>query len=139
MIMKEVTERDLRMPEFRDAKLEDLEFRDDGKIVRKDRWETAIRKIAYLTQINTREGFEIDDVVNRVEALMGGHWTAIDDTEQEDWPEMSTYLDLRCKDGSILNKVRKNNDDTFIWNGLFTPLDKVQDWRVSDNKDMDHE
>lgn len=43
--MREVTERDIRMPEFRDANLEDLEFMGDGKVVRKDRWETGIRKI----------------------------------------------------------------------------------------------
>ena len=37
-----VTEEDFRMPEFRGAKVEDYEFRKDGKIVRKDRWERGI-------------------------------------------------------------------------------------------------
>lgn len=137
--MQEVTERDLRMPEFRDAKLEDLEFRDDGKIVRKDRWEKAVRKIANFMEFNSRKGFEIDDVVKKVESLVGGHWIAIDETEEEDWPEMSTFLDLRCKDGSIVNKVRRNIDDTFIWNGLFITPEKVQGWRVTDNRSMDNE
>ena len=67
--MREVTERDIRMPEFRDVKLEDLEIRDDGKIVRKDRWETGIRRIRGLLGDQRRE-FEIDDVVQAVEAIV---------------------------------------------------------------------
>ena len=63
-----VTEIDLRMPEFRDPdlKLEELEFRSsDGKIVRKDRWETGFRSIATALGFNAREGFEIPDVVKK--------------------------------------------------------------------------
>lgn len=67
--MRKVTERDLRIPEFRDAVLEDLEFRDDGKIVRKDRWETGIRRIRRALGDHRRE-FEIDDIVHAVEALV---------------------------------------------------------------------
>ena len=67
--MREVTERDIRMPEFRDAKLEDLEFRPDGKIVRKDRWETGIHKIRRTLGDQRRE-FEIYDIVRAVEALV---------------------------------------------------------------------
>jgi hypothetical protein len=68
MSQREVTERDLRMPEFRDAKVEDLEFRRDGKIVRKDRWETGMHRIASALGFSSREGFEIDDVVAAVES-----------------------------------------------------------------------
>ncbi len=64
-----VTERDIRMPEFRDAKLEDLEFRSDGKVVRKDRWETGIHRIRDALGDCRRE-FEIDDIVQAVEALV---------------------------------------------------------------------
>ncbi len=67
--MQEVTERDIRMPEFRDAKIEDLEFRSDGKIVRKDRWEAGIHKIRDVLGDRRRE-FEIDDIVKAVEALV---------------------------------------------------------------------
>ena len=67
--MREVTERDIRMPEFRDAKLEELEFRDDGKVVRKDRWETGIRRIRQALGDRRRE-FEIADIVAAVEALV---------------------------------------------------------------------
>lgn len=69
MSKEQVTERDIRMPEFKDAKLEDLEFRDDGKVVRKDRWETGIRSIRSILGDYRRE-FEISDVVNAVRALV---------------------------------------------------------------------
>ena len=67
--MSEVTERDIRMPEFRDAKIEDLEFREDGKIVRKDRWETAVHSIRYALGDHRRE-FEVTDIVRAVAALV---------------------------------------------------------------------
>lgn len=65
---REVTERDFRMPEFRDAKPEDYEFRADGKVVRKDRWHNGILSIASIVGMNVRS-FEIDDVVERVREL----------------------------------------------------------------------
>lgn len=64
-----VTERDFRMPEFADAKVEDYEFRKDGKVVRKDRWETGIRNIASILGLLKNREFEIQDVVNAVAAL----------------------------------------------------------------------
>lgn len=67
--MRNVTERDLRMPEFRDAALEDLEFREDGKIVRKDRWEMGIRRIRTALG-DSRSEFEVEDVVQAVKALV---------------------------------------------------------------------
>lgn len=67
--MRTVNERDFRMPEFVDAKPEDYEFRADGKIVRKDRWEQAIQKIRNRLGDNRRE-FEIQDIINAVEALV---------------------------------------------------------------------
>jgi hypothetical protein len=67
----EVTERDFRMPEFRDAKVEDYEFRrGDGKLVRKDRWERGIRSIAYELFGDTGRDFEIEEVVDGFKALM---------------------------------------------------------------------
>lgn len=65
---RDVTEQDVRLPEFRDAKLADLEFRDDGKIVRKDRWERGIRTIASDLGLNARS-LEIDDVINTARTL----------------------------------------------------------------------
>lgn len=53
--MREVTEKDFRKPEFRDAKVEDYEFRDDGKLVRKDRFQTTVFKIASILHIRDFE------------------------------------------------------------------------------------
>ena len=66
---KQVTEQDFRMPEFRDANPEDYEFRKDGVIVRKDRWENGMISIANALGFDIRGGFEIDDVVNHVRAM----------------------------------------------------------------------
>lgn len=81
---REVTERDFRLPEFRDAKVEDYELRGDGKVVRKDRWEMAIHTIRDLCGIGSRREFEIPEVVEAVRALRPGkpynliHWTPKD-------------------------------------------------------------
>lgn len=66
--MRTVTEQDFRMPEFRDAKVEDYEIREDGKLVRKDRWQRAIWSITSIVGMSVRE-FEIDDVVEAVRKL----------------------------------------------------------------------
>jgi hypothetical protein len=63
-----VTERDFRMREFADAKVEDYEFREDGKVMRKDRWETGIRKIASILKLG-RGDWEVSEVVQAVAAL----------------------------------------------------------------------
>lgn len=67
--MRVVTERDLRAPEFAEGTSEDYEFRDDGKIVRKDRWERGIRSIAAMLG-RVRGGFEISELVEDVRALV---------------------------------------------------------------------
>ena len=97
-----VTEQDFRMPEFRTAKLEDYEFRADGKVVRKDRWEAAVQSIRFLVGIETRE-FEIDDVVAKVQALAeaDSNWTEYTDDDEE----LPERLDVQLNDGSILVNV----------------------------------
>lgn len=67
--MREVTERDFRRPEFMNADPKDYEFRSDGKIVRKDRWETAVHRIRSVLG-DTRREFEIEDVIDAVHALV---------------------------------------------------------------------
>lgn len=68
--MREVTEADFRMPEFRNAKPEDYEFRADGKLVRKDRWEHGICQIASIMGLDVKRGeWEIDDVVMLVRSM----------------------------------------------------------------------
>lgn len=65
-----VTERDFRMQQFRDADPADYEMRDDGRIVRRDRWEMTVRKIAGLMGYDAREGFETDLLVMTVSSLV---------------------------------------------------------------------
>lgn len=69
MDKKKVIEADFRKPEFVDANPDDYEFRADGAIVRKDRWERGIRSIAYHLTDGCR-GFEITNLVYVVEWLM---------------------------------------------------------------------
>lgn len=64
-----ITERDLRIPEWRDVNIADLERREDGTIARKDRWERGIRQIAGIVGIDPRQGFEVDDVVKMVREM----------------------------------------------------------------------
>jgi hypothetical protein len=78
MSKEQVTERDIRMPEFKDAELDDLEFRADGKVVRKDRWENAIHSIRYALG-DTRREFEISDVISAVRALVATIETPIEE------------------------------------------------------------
>lgn len=70
MDSRKVIESDFRKPEFLYADPEDFEFRRDGKIVRKDRWERGIRKIAARITNDARE-FEINNLVDVVEWLLG--------------------------------------------------------------------
>ncbi|RKV76731.1 MAG: hypothetical protein D8H97_20705 [Neisseria sp.] len=72
--MRKVTFDDFIMPEYRGKNPEDYEFREDGKIVRKDRWENGIHRIHTLL-INASlmakdPEFEIDDVVNAVRSIL---------------------------------------------------------------------
>ena len=52
--------------EFRDADPADLEWREDGSLARRDRWERGIREIASIVGLDPRKDFEIDDVVAAV-------------------------------------------------------------------------
>ncbi|WP_070065511.1 hypothetical protein [Pseudomonas citronellolis] len=95
--MRQATERDFRRPEFMDANAEDYEIRDDGAVVRKDRWEMGIRHLACLVGLS-RE-FEIPDVLARAEEVLGGWMIA----EPDDFSDMLTgKVDLKLSCGSIL-------------------------------------
>lgn len=66
---RDVTERDLRHPDYAEGEPADYEFRADGRIVRKDRWETAIHSIRYELGDRRRE-FEVSEIVNAVRAMI---------------------------------------------------------------------
>jgi hypothetical protein len=78
-----VTERDFRAPQFRDADPADYEFRDDGAIVRKDRWEVAVRRIRGLVGDQRRE-FEVADVIAAVAALVAAIEEPPEELEEDD-------------------------------------------------------
>lgn len=73
-VMRKVMLDDFIIPEFRGKNPEDYEFRHDGKIVRKDRWENGIHKIHTMLveagAMNDQPEFEIDDVVESVRSLL---------------------------------------------------------------------
>lgn len=70
---RKVTLEDFIMPEYRGKNPDDYEFRGDGKIVRKDRWETGIHRIHTLlvdVEIMPDSPGEIGEVVKTVELLI---------------------------------------------------------------------
>jgi hypothetical protein len=98
------------MPEFKDAKLEDYEFRNDGKVVRKDRWEKGIYQIQGIIGSCRRE-FEIDDVIEAVYRLKG-NWLDADPEEDPGVP----LIDLRLSCGTILTQCeRRSLPFTYHW------------------------
>lgn len=80
---RRVTLEDFIMPEFRGKNPDDYEFRDDGKIVRKDRWENGIHRIHTMLMsagvMPDAPDFEIDDVIEAVRSLLDSR---PDDMEQ---------------------------------------------------------
>ena len=73
---KEVTELDLRRPEFQDSKLkpEHFEFDVDGEVVRKDRFETGMRKVhgvlIELGLASARDKWTVDSVVSGIKSAL---------------------------------------------------------------------
>lgn len=68
---QKVTERDMRDPRWIGCEPTDLEWREDGTLARKDRWERGIREIAGIVGLDPRKGFEVEDVVAAVRNCAG--------------------------------------------------------------------
>lgn len=72
----EVTEFDLRRPEFQDTKLkpEHFEFDADGEVVRKDRFETGMRRVHGILiehgLASSREKWNVDSVLSKLKEAM---------------------------------------------------------------------
>ena len=66
----EVTEQDLRAPQFREGAPSDYEFRSDGKIVRKDRFKRGMQDIAAIV-FGASHDYEIPEVIAEVHRLRG--------------------------------------------------------------------
>lgn len=105
---RQVTELDFRKPELRQAKVEDYEFRDDGALVRKDRWETGIHQIKGIVGI--RGGFEVEEVVERVRQLKG-LW---ENAEPEEDPR-ADMIDVRLSCGSVLANCERVGEFAYHW------------------------
>jgi hypothetical protein len=113
-----VTEMDFRMPEFRDAKTEDYEFRDDGKIVRKDRWERGVRSVASAVGFTGRREWEIEDVVERVReiAVKEEGWLPFGKVDWRD-VKITERVDVRLEDGSVLCGAVHEGNGNLSWYG----------------------
>lgn len=128
---REVTELDFRLPGYRDAKVEDYEFRDDGALVRKDRWQTGMWRVASLVG-QSRGGFEIDDVVEKVRKL-AGNWCPPDPEED---PGLER-IDIRLSCGSVLANCERTGPFAYRWpfgNITFTSKDfgaDIAEWQES--------
>ena len=74
MSKNHVTECDIRLPKFKDAKLEDLEFDASGEVVRKDRFEKSMRKISGMLHgvngLSPRDGWTCEQVVEAVKIVL---------------------------------------------------------------------
>ena len=79
---REVTERDLRAAEYRDGKPDKYEFRSDGKVVRKDRFQSGMRDIAAIV-FGCGHDYEITDVIKSIHSLQGVRLTAALDMARE--------------------------------------------------------
>lgn len=79
MNKQQVTEQDLRMPQFRTAKIEDLEFDASGEVVRKDRFEKSMRTISGILNgvngLSPRTSWTCEQVVEAVRMLKEGGGT----------------------------------------------------------------
>lgn len=110
-----VTERDFRSPEFRDADPADYEFREDGAIVRKDRWESGIRRIKSIV-LPRRGEFEIAELVEAVENLKG-HWH---DADPDDFPPLEVQkIDVKLACGSVLVGLERDTEGAAVYHWGF--------------------
>lgn len=112
-MIKEVNILDFIAPEFRGKDPIDYEFRDDGKIVRKDRWMNGMNTIAQVTGMFTREGYEIPDVVARVEQVFAAmenihHPYILDVLER-----VAVHID-QGSSNDVFNKLRHDIEDSIV-------------------------
>ena len=128
MTTRAVTESDFRLPEYRDAKVDEYEFRSDGKLVRKDRWYCAVISITCLVGQSTRD-FEIDEVVEAVRVLA---------EKEEGWIEVEDYLpqvdctmSIRLSDGSFLHGALFEHGIRSTWKWNDTVFHSIVAWRAA--------
>lgn len=128
-----VSEKDFRLPEFKDAVVDDYEFRSDGKLVRRDRWERVVQSIRAILGINPKS-FELDDVVESVRRNV---------QPQETWNDAATNpvevdgppIDIQLIDGSTLRaaEITATGDNWASMRNIGVRKYIIK-WRVSPKK-----
>lgn len=135
---REVREIDFRKPEFRDAKVEDYEFRGDGALVRKDRWMTGIYSICSLVGLSGRD-FEISAVVDAVGVLTRDSLSWQAECDADEFLGKTCVVDVKLQDGCVLTRVQyacgkagtssqAAKPATWLWRGMDVP-GTVEFWR----------
>jgi hypothetical protein len=105
---REVIERDLRAPEFREGDPDDYERRDDGKIVRKDRWEVGLRNVATIV-VGARAVYEIPDIVDAVRNLQGVRMHELLDQAEEVFESSKEGLQVVEYIRAVINSKQKGD------------------------------
>ncbi|MFK4135938.1 hypothetical protein ACI2KR_27190 [Pseudomonas luteola] len=132
--VREVTELDFRMPDFRDAKVEDYEFNGSGEVVRKDRWEKAIQSIRIAVGVDGRS-FHIADVVKAVTNMADDHvgfMSLSNVNDEEDMPVEGDSYKIRLNDQSLIcgaTYSRKTGHPAWKWRGMSFSEDDVVAWK----------
>jgi hypothetical protein len=124
--MRIVTEKDFRKEEYIDEKPEDYEFRDDGVLVRKDRWLRAVFKIGNMVGISTRS-LEIPEVIDALNLILEDrlNWNYVENES----PSVGSIVSIKLGNGSVLKKALCEGISEFQWMGmLFCGKDVIQ-WR----------
>lgn len=97
--MRTATMEDFIKPEFVGKRPLDYEVLESGEVVRKDRWEVAVKTIAeYLGE---DERFDIDEVVSRVSTHLSG-WLYISEEPKPSVAFIWRNIDVMLADGSII-------------------------------------
>ncbi|MBL4838394.1 MAG: hypothetical protein JKY34_12540 [Kordiimonadaceae bacterium] len=67
--MRQATQQDFVIPEFRGKDPADYEVRNDGVCIRKDRWEMGMQRVRELVGIKSNADWEIKDIIDAVENI----------------------------------------------------------------------
>ncbi len=138
-----VTERDFRLPEFRDASPRDYEFNEHGELVRKDRWEQALKTAARHLEVDVAQ-CGVEGVVEAIAKLTqveklwfsqgaesDGWGTPPSPSTAMSWPPTDKPVVVRLQDQSILFNASFSfveGKNRWTWDGHdFT--DRVVAWR----------
>lgn len=140
MSKPEVTEQDIRLPQFRDAKLEDLEFDASGEVVRKDRFEKSMRTISSrlhgINGLSARSSWTCEQVVEAVKITITNltrlkeltiALNSFPDGAEFYHPENKTYI--KNIDQEHLEEARKEPDLSHLINHETLDVNDSNKWK----------